>query len=173
MSKKIIVRTIIYYNSLMDEYIKQSIDSRKNAMSATYDISAEMQKKIDSLFAEIEKLGKSSKDVGEFETKFQSGPLNQKYLDLFTEIATTSTPKVSAGNVEKPSIGKIVAENAALGVASNVVDRTKRAILPTRAQINQKATDKIRKTPIVGDVLDASEKASYASHLSKIFKKKK
>ncbi len=161
------------YNNYMDEYIKQSIDSRKSALSATYEISPEAQKKIDSLFAEIEKLGKSSKDVGEFETKFQSSPLNQKYLDLFTEIATTSTPKVSAGKVEKPSIGKIVAENAALGVASGVADRAKRAVLPTRAEINQKATDKIRKTPIVGDVLDASEKASYVSHIGKIFKKKK
>ena len=48
----------------MDEYIKQSIDARRNAFSASFEISAKMQEKIDALFAEIEKLGAKCKDVG-------------------------------------------------------------------------------------------------------------
>ena len=54
----------------MDKYIKQSIDSRKSAFSASFKINADMQKKIDTLFDEIEKFGAKCKDVGEFETKF-------------------------------------------------------------------------------------------------------
>lgn len=44
-------------------------------------------KKIDDLFGEIEKLGTECKDVSEFENKFAASPLNQKYMDIFTELA--------------------------------------------------------------------------------------
>ena len=70
----------------MDEYVKQTIEARKNAFSASYNISAEMQKKIDVLFGEIEKLGANCKDVSEFEAEFAKSPLNQKYLDLLNKV---------------------------------------------------------------------------------------
>ena len=38
----------------MDEYVKQSIEARKQAMSATYKVGAAMQKKIDKLFGETQ-----------------------------------------------------------------------------------------------------------------------
>ena len=41
----------------MDENIKQSIRSRKDAFSMSFQVSEKMQKKIDALFLEIEKLG--------------------------------------------------------------------------------------------------------------------
>ena len=91
----------------MDEYIKQSIEGRKNAIGATYEVSAEMQKKIDTLFGEIEKLGAKCKDVGDFEAQFAASSLNQKYLDLFTEVATNSQVKVAAPKVSKSEISKI------------------------------------------------------------------
>ena len=77
----------------MDKLIKQSIDARKNAFAASYEIDAEAQKKIGVLFVEIEKMGEKCKDVGEFETNFSKSPLNQQYLDLFTEIATKGATK--------------------------------------------------------------------------------
>ena len=152
------------YNNSMDEYIKQSIDARKNAFSASFEISAEMQKKIDALFLEIEKLGAKCKDVQEFEAEFSKSPLNQQYMDLFTEIATESAGKQAAGQVVKS-----VATGAVEGVARNALG----GVVPTRASVHQKAYDEVRKVPGLGNAIDISEKASYAMHLGKLFGKKK
>ena len=144
----------------MDKLIKQSIDARKNAFLASYKVDAEMQKKIDALFAGIDKLGEKCKDVGEFETEFQKSPLNQQYLDLFTEIATKGATK----NAMK---------GAAIGAVQSVAEQALRNVVPTRAAVHQKAYDEARKIPGVGDAIDAAEKASYAGHLAKLFGKKK
>ena len=145
----------------MDEYIKQSIDARRNAFSASFKISAKMQEKIDFLFAEIEKLGEKCKDVGEFETEFSKSPLNQKYMDLFTEIASETTANT-------------VAQGAMEGLAENVAEQALREAVPTtRAAVHQKAYDEVRKMPGLGDAIDISEKASYAMHLGKLFRKRK
>ena len=144
----------------MDKLIKQSIDARKNAFSASYKIDAEMQKKIDALFAEIDKLGEKCKDAGEFEAEFSKSPLNQKYMDLFTEIATKGATK----NAMK---------GAAVGAVQSAAEQALRNVVPTRAAVHQKAYDEVRKIPGVGDAIDIGEKASYAGHLAKLFGKKK
>ena len=151
----------------MDKYIKQSIEGRKNAIGATYEVSAEMQKKIDALFGEIEKLGGKCKDVGDFEAKFAASPLNQEYMNLFTEIATGAVNKRAAGQVAESMAGGVV-EGMARNALGNVV--------PTRASARQAVDDTLRKTPVVGDVIDISQKAGYVAHLGKLFggrKKKK
>lgn len=144
----------------MDKYIRQSIDSRKNAFSASYEIDVKAQKKIDALFSEIEKLGAKCKDVGEFETEFAKSPLNQKYLDLFTEIAT----KGATENAVK---------GAAVGAVQSVAEQAINEVVPTRATVHQKVSDEVRNIPVVGDAIDLSQKASYAAHLGKLFGKKK
>lgn len=144
----------------MDKYIRQSIDSRKNAFSASYEIDTKAQKKIDALFSEIEKLGAKCKDVGEFETEFAKSPLNQKYLDLFTEIAT----KGATENAVK---------GAAVGAVQSVAEQAINEVVPTRAAVHQKVSDEVRNIPVVGDAIDLSQKASYAAHLGKLFGKKK
>lgn len=175
----------------MDDYIKQSIDARKNAFGASAKIDAGAQKKIDELFAEIEKLGKSCGDVGEFEQKFASSPLNQKYMNLFVEITTgkpadpaaskaaakatkdaTAEAKASA-KAAKGQVGKMVAGGAAVGIAESAVDQAIDNVVPTRAAVHQKAYDEVRKVPGVGDAIDISEKASYGIHLGKLFGKHK
>ena len=144
----------------MDENIKNSIDARKNALSASYDIPTSMQKKVDNLFKEMENLGKKCKDVSEFETEFAKSPLNQEYLDLFTEIA-------------KSSVAKTVAKGTAVGIVGSIADQAKNAVLPTRASVNQKAHDAVQSVPVFGDAVDLGQKAGYVAHLGKLFKKKK
>ncbi len=148
----------------MDEYIKQSIKSRKDAFSMSFQVSEKMQKKIDALFLEIEKLGAKCKDVQEFEAEFSKSPLNQQYMDLFTEIATESAGKQAAGQVAKS-----MAAGAVEGLARNALGN----VVPTRAAVHQKAYDEVRKVPGLGNAIDISEKASYAMHLGKLFGKKK
>lgn len=151
----------------MDEYIKQSIEARKSAFSASFELDADMKKKVDALFSEIEKFGKGCKDVGDFETKFAASPLNQKYLDLFTEVATSSAGKQAA---------KQTAKSMASGVAQGIVRNAVGGVVPTRAAVHQKASDIARGVPVLGDAIDIGQKASYVAHLGKVFdgrKKKK
>lgn len=157
----------------MDKLIKQSIDARKNAFSASYKVDAEMQKKIDALFAEIDKLGEKSKDAGEFEAEFQKSPLNQQYLDLFTEIATKCAPNTAAPKVDTSGIGKTIAGGVVAGALESAADDALRRVVPTRAAVHQKAYDAARSVPGLGDAIDIAEKASYAAHLGKLFRKKK
>ena len=117
----------------MDKYIKRSIDSRKNAISATYDVDTEMNKKIDKMFDKIEKIGTNCKDVGDFEAKFAASPLNQQYLDLFTEIATSGQAKVAVPEVSKGEIGKMVAGGTAAGIAESAAAQAINNVVPTRA----------------------------------------
>ncbi len=149
----------------MDEYIKQSIEARKNAIETNLKLDAEGKKKVAELFDEIKKLGEKCKDVGEFETEFSKSPLNQKYTELFTELATKAA-----------NTGATVAKSAAGGIVSGVADRAlneaKNAVLPTRAAVHQKVSDAARSVPVLGDAIDAGQKASYLGHLAKVFKKK-
>ena len=152
----------------MDKNIEQSIKVRKDVIFSTYDVKDEkILKKIDGLFEKISDFGKKCKDVSEFETKFAASSLNQEYMNLFTEIATNSASKQAAGQVAESMAGGVV-EGMARNALGNVV--------PTRASARQAVDDTLRKTPVVGDVLDISQKAGYVAHLGKLFggrKKKK
>lgn len=167
----------------MDKYINQSITARREAFAANFEIDAEAQGKIDALFAEIEKLGAECKDVGEFETEFAKSPLNQRYLDLFTEIATKGVAKNTAKGAEcandlaadaKKDAATSVVKGATAGVAQSAAEQALRNAVPTtRAAVHQKAYDAARSVPGLGDAIDIAEKASYAAHLGKLFRKKK
>ena len=148
------------YNYSMDKLIKQSIDSRRDAIRNSFEIDAGAQKKIDALFVEIDKLGEKCKDVGEFEAEFSKSPLNQKYMDLFTEIATKSATKNAV-------------KGAAVGAVQSAAEQALRNVVPTRAAIHQKAYDAARDVPVLGDAIDIAEKTSYLGHFGKLFKKKK
>lgn len=148
----------------MDQYVKMSIDGRKSAITGSFKLDEKAQKKVDELFSEIEKLGKECKDASEFETKFQASPLNQKYMDLFTEVATSSASKQAAGNV---------AASMAAGAAEGALRNAVGSAMPTRASVHQKARDVAMDVPVLGDAIDISEKAGYVGHLAGLFKKKK
>lgn len=152
----------------MDNYIKQSIDSRRDAIANTYELGAGDKKKIDALFSEIEKLGTSCQNVQEFEAEFAKSPLSQKYLDLFTELAKTA-PMKGATEAKKPKIGKMVAEGVVEGAADRALDAAEKSVLPTRAAVHQEVSDAARKVPVLGDAIDIGQKASYAAHLGKLF----
>ncbi len=144
----------------MDKLVKQSIDARKAAYANSFKIDVGTQKKIDALFVEIENMGEKCKDVGEFEAEFQKSPLNQKYMDLFTEIATKSA-------------AKNIAKGATVGAMQSAAEQALRNVVPTRAAVHQKAYDEARKIPGVGDAINIAEKASYGAHLAKLFGRKK
>ena len=151
----------------MNEQIKFSIDARKNAFNS-FDLSDEQKKEIDGLFSEIEKLGATCKDAGDFEAKFSASPLNQKYMDMFTKIATEGASK-NAMKGATAGMAASAAESAVMNAVGSAVGGT---IPTTRAAAHQKAYDAARDIPVVGDAIDISQKASYLGHLGKMFKKK-
>lgn len=142
----------------MDQCVKASIDARKNAFSS-YELNDAQKKEIDDLFVEIEKLGKTAKDAGDFETKFQASPLNQQYMDMFTKIATDA----AASDTMK---------NMAIGTAASAADSAIRnavgANIPTtRAAVQQKAYDAARDIPGVGEALNIKQHVDFFSRFKK------
>lgn len=152
----------------MDQHVKQSIEGRKQVFFATYELDDAAKGKIDKLFAEIEKMGASCKDVTEFEAEFAKSPLNQKYMNLFTEISA-SVPVKGAAGVDKADVKQSVAED----VADKAISQLRQSTHTTNAAISQAGRDALRRVPILGDAIDVGEKASYVGHIASVFKKKK
>lgn len=164
------------YNNIMNEFVKQSIDARKSAIFNAYEVGSAEKKKVDTLFEKIEELGKNCQEVGEFETEFAKSPFNQEYLDLFTEIATSSPAKglaASGGSAGVPAdVSTDIVAGAATGLAENVATGLKQSVVPTRAAVHQKAYDAARDVPVLGEAINIKEKVGYAAHLGKLFKKR-
>lgn len=130
----------------MNEILKASIDSRRNALFASYDIKDPGNLKIiDDYFKKVEEFAKDYNDVMEFETAFASSPLQQEYSNLFVQIMNT--------------------ENTIDGVApvvdieeytptDELKDDLERAV---RRRARQDAYDKVRDVPIIGEALTAKQ----------------
>lgn len=149
----------------MDENIKLSINARKNSILDSYKVTPEQKKELDDLFKEIEELGGTCKDAGDFETKLAASPLNQRYIDLFTKVATSSASDTAAKNMAAG-----MATSAAESAVKNAIGT---AVPTTKAAVHQKAYDAARDIPVVGNAIDIGQKASYIKHLGGLFGKKK
>lgn len=152
----------------MNDLVKTSIEGRKNAIFSTYNITEQSIKdKIEDLFKRINELGEKCSDNMEFESKFASSSLNQEYIQLFTEIATTCTQIVRqpTENRNVKSDGEYIAEE----VASEIRYQTRNATEPIRRQIHEETLKSARNAPVIGEILEAKQ---YMDLFSK-FKKKK
>lgn len=147
----------------MDENIVNSIEARKSAITDNYDLKGDLSTKFDQLFKKIEALGKTAKDVGDFEAKFAASPLNQEYNDFFTEVATKNISLKNVAKSSGTSVGEMVSEVAMDQAGS----RLKQAVAPTRAQINQAAYDKARDIPGVGEAMSIKQHFDFFSRFKK------
>lgn len=148
----------------MNEYIKQSIEARRAAIYDNCKVDDKMKKKVDEVFDEIEEFGAKYDDNGKFETDFAASPLNQKYIDLFTEIATSSQAAS-----QKKTVGQAIIGGIAEGVVGRVTDSAVRKVVPTRALIHQAKYDMARKIPGVGDALHLKNQVETVKHFGRIF----
>ena len=148
----------------MNEYVKGSIDARKQAFSSAYELTDVYKKKIDELFKRIEDFGKGCTDAMDFETKFMASPLNKEYTDLFTEVAANCKyilpPPVET---EGKSNKKAIAEEVVSDVKYAVNDLT----MPARRKAREAFDSKMRDTPL-GKIEQASNTFSV---FKRIFKK--
>ena len=151
----------------MNELIKASIDSRLNAIYTAYDINNEdIKKKIVDLSMKMEDLGYSCSDNVDFEAKFAASPLNQEYINLFTEIAATCPAKtIEHTDNHVKSDAEMLADDAAMEARCMADDLT----MPARRQARQEAYDAARDVPVLGEVMTAKQHFDFFSR----FKRKK
>lgn len=152
----------------MNDLVKNSIDSRKNGIYYSYNITDQkLIEKIDDLFRRIYEFGENCTDNMDFENKFASSNLNAEYIQLFTEIATTCSPIVRE-NVE-PRPVKSDEEYILEDIESEIRYQTRNATEPIRRQMRQEAYETARDMPVIGDILNVKQHVD----LFNKFKKKK
>lgn len=155
----------------MNEYVKMSIDGRKSAVYSAYDIQdEELKKKIEDLFSRIEAFGEACQDASDFEARFSSSELNQEYINLFTEIATKCAPIVREEiNPDVKSTGEYIADEIKDEMEYQVKDMT----MPARRAARQEAYDVARRTPVVGEIMQAKQTADLFGGIFRLRKAKK
>ena len=116
----------------MDQYVKNSIDARRKVIDDYYTIPADKEELVSSLFAEIDAMGESCKDVAEFETRFQS-EFTERYNALFTQLkikasVTANAMKESLKQKGSKEIAKDAAGMAAMELKSAARSAARRAV---------------------------------------------
>lgn len=155
----------------MNDLVKTSIEGRKNAVYNAYNITEQnIIDKIEDLFRRINEFGENCTDNMDFENKFASSELNQEYIRLFTEIATTCTPIVR--QVEQREV-KSDAEYFKDELKSELKYQVKDTTLPMRRKMRQEAYEEARDTPIIGDIMNIKQQVDFFSRFGKLKKTKK
>ena len=88
----------------MNEYVKNSIDARKQSFYTAYEITdKDIENKIEDLFKKICEFGETCSDAMDFENKFQSSELNNEYINILNGVydVMTSGGYAQANNREK------------------------------------------------------------------------
>ena len=152
----------------MDGLVKRCIDARKEAFFNAYEINDEdIKNKIDDLFNRINEFGEGCSDSADFETRFASSDLNQEYIKLFTEVATTCKPIVYENKADE--IIKTDDERLNEEITSEIKYQLENATMPLRRKARQEVYDKVRDIPGIGDAMEVKQHIDFFSR----FKKKK
>lgn len=144
----------------MNDIVKSSVDARKQAIYNSYCIEgSEVENDVNNLFKEIESFASKYNDVMDFENAFQSSDLNKKYTDIFTVVASKCSPKA----IETTDAYEDTTYNETSD-AMYIADELGR---PIRRQARQQIDDKLRSTPIVGDIMSAKQHIDFFSRFKK------
>ena len=134
----------------MNEMVKNSVEARKQAIYNAYNIDDNnIKKTLDDFFNELEKFASKYNDIMDFENAFQSSELNQKYINLFTEVGSKCKPKVMESQEYEDTT-----EYNDRSDAEYILDEMGR---PIRRQARQQIDDTLRSTPIIGDVMEVKQ----------------
>ena len=151
----------------MNDSVKLCVESRKNVILQSFELTDDFKKQLDELFERISSFASTCKDAQDFESKFMANELNQEYTDLYTDIAQGCKSKIEYTDTnDEPgeSKGKKILDEASSDAKYLMDDIT----MPARRQARMKMDSKLRSTPL-GKV----EQASNMFHLFKRFKKQK
>lgn len=137
----------------MDEQIRNSIDVRKNSIYDYYNLNDAMNSKVEDYFKRVEEFAGDCKDVADFETKFQASPLSQEYMGLFTELATSCTPKGAI----KGQMDAFKQRDFKQDFEEDLEYQLKDASMPARRAAREQVDRQLRSTPILGDAIQAKQ----------------
>ena len=105
--------------------IQKSIDTRRAAFTDYYQLPAKALTKLDELFGRIEEFGAQFTDQTEFEKKFAESPLQQEYMQMFSDnVKYFKREKVEG----MPSMAEIAAEAAVGQVTSHTKQMAEREL---------------------------------------------
>jgi hypothetical protein len=131
----------------MNDIVKGCVDSRKNALFASYQIKDPgTLQQIDDYFKRLEEYAKDFSDVMEFETQFASSPLSKEYLDLFTLVMSTEADSNGNMPVNEPEKEYTIQDEM-------IDDATRFA----RRKARQEVYDKARDVPILGEAMNVKQ----------------
>ncbi len=137
----------------MDEQIKNSINVRKSSIYDYYNLNDAMNSKVEDYFKRVEEFAGDCKDVADFETKFQTSPLSQEYMGLFTELATTCSPK----GAMKAQAEAFKERDFKQDMKEELEYQMKDATMPARRMAREQMDRQLRSTPIIGDAIQAKQ----------------
>lgn len=137
----------------MNDAIKMSVQSRKDAIFNSYEIHDEkLLKMIDDYFKKLEEYAKGFSDPMEFETAFANNKLAKEYSDLFTKIMGSG---ITASGIAKDASESVVSE-----IAHD-------AKIHARRKARMEAESQLRDIPIVGDILHVKQHVDFFSRFKK------
>ena len=151
----------------MDANVKMCVDSRKNVLLQSYELTDEFKKELDELFDRINTFASSCTDAQDFETKFMSSDLNSEYTNLYTKVVQNCKCNIKYTDPEDNEVeskGKKILDEATSDAKYIMDDIT----MPARRQARMKMDSKLRDTPLV-----KIEQANNMFHLFKRFKRQK
>jgi head-tail adaptor len=155
----------------MNDLVKNSIESRKNAIFSAYDIKDQsIIDKMEDLFKRINEFGESCLDAVDFESKFASSELNQEYIQIFTEIVT-KCPQIAKQSENRHV--KSDEENIKDEIASEIRYQARNATEPIRRKARQEVYETARDMPVIGEVMHAKQIADVFSGFKRMVTKNK
>lgn len=148
----------------MNEYIKNSIMVRKSSIFDYYDINDnEVLDKINLFFKRVEDYASSIDDPTTFENYFLTN-FNDEYMDLFSLLATKCKVKGVLKSQTKAFLEK---DNVIRNVKEEIKYHIDDAVQDVRHAAYVESMDKLRDTPIVGDLLQAKQNLDMLNKLRK------
>lgn len=150
----------------MNDLVRNCIESRRTAIFNAYDVKNEDNlNKIEEFFKKLEDFANNYDDVMAFEGAFVSSELNQEYMSLFTQIATTEAPKnINVDDYKQQDSLQLSGDEIAQMAADELVEGvTSKA----RGIAYREAYDKVRDIPGVGDAIDIKNKIDFFGRFRK------
>ena len=162
----------------MNDYIKQCVNSRVDFFNKYYMVPAELKPEVEAFINEINKLGDAATDAVDFENKFASSELSERFNSLLTRC----TPKAYNMTNEEKQHSKETAKEIFKEDRSRIIqEAADEAVEHATIMANEELIAKRRELMIEEGVFDAYTRASNAvdiitesgNFLKKLFKKKK
>ena len=162
----------------MNDYVKQCVNARVDFFDKYYTVPTDLKPEVEAFINEINKLGDGAIDAVDFENKFASSELSERFNSLLTRCI----PKVYNMTNEEKQHSKETAKEIFKEDRSRIIkEAAEEAVEHATIMANEELIAKRRESMIEEGVFDEYNRASNAadiitesgSFLKNLFKKRK